>query len=1082
MARVRWGASAQIAVALLVLLQACSASPAQASSHPAVACRDAKIPMGTEEAGPRWVDNTSQVELLSQNLTVVLYPENRSISVTGDLRLKFNYDVGELSLWLYKTLNITRLEEGGAALEYGRNASSDRIAVSFSPKVAKGRVLDISCAYEGEMWYLEDGLRQDCVGTDGAYVKGSTHWYIMHHSSDWANYNLTFCCPENWTAVADGELVSEEHAAGWANFTWVTDRPCMRPAFAADNYSVLSKSSVGINITAYTYPEDTALASRYIDEAASVLSEYSNILGPYDRKSFKIVETAHQTMTGYACSGFVMLYPDAFKSGKFNYNLLSHETAHEWFPFATGYAGWAYPWLWEGFSEYLSCIYEKDKYGSWARLDRDRTAFIQILGDPIEKCIRATDWVDPLSYPVLYAKGAWVLHMLRGMLGDAAFFSALKDYVTENLYAMGSAELFIADANKHSPFSLDDFFQQWLNTTKDLDVSIAAARLYENGTVFFLELEPVNLQCATNPADIRIEYADSTSQTLRLGWNGTCRLICLPVALAVSRVQMDPGGWLLDIDRQNDALAPERAGNIYDLQMASIDAPSNLSDGQQVSITALVRNNSSYPVKAARLDFFMDGRVLSTRSLDIPQKSSLNSSLEWPAAEGRHNLSVVVDLDGKFHEWDETNNNLSLEIDVAPAPPKVDLCAEYISMVPSYPMMGDCATFSANVRNLGEAAVSQVRVQFLVDNQPLESIVVAQLNPGASKTLSVKWHAKRGFHNVSAVVDPLELVTESDEGNNRADASFFVGWPLGLILEALPETPMPGERASFKYQSWYGVEILLDFGDSINTGWHNASGSYQMTYHTYDKPGAYVVRLMGRSEGMEEEISLQLNVTVRPLVLTLSANVTSVLTLVPVLFKAQMENLGARPLSVRWDFGDGSRAYAGLEVSHIYARPGTYGVSFSVINQEGDLPPPPADLTIEVLDRPPQVRWEGPQELQANARAAFVAYGSDPDGNITIYHWSFGDGGNATGALVEHAYRRAGRYLVTVVAVDDTGSNASCAAWVVVEQAQGSAPSLPLWPFWLVPVVGLVVAGGFFLSRWNRRRAREYEDFFLGRR
>jgi PKD repeat protein len=1080
MARVRRGACARTAVALLVLLQACGASSASGLSD--LASREMVTSPRTEEAGPRWEDNTSQVELVSQDLAVVLDPENHSISVTGMLRFKFNYDVGELFLWLYKTLNITRLESGGMPLNYARNATSDRIGLSFSPKVAKGRVLDISCAYEGELWVLEDGLRQDCVGWEGAYVKGSTHWYIMHHSSDWADYRLTLCCPPNWTAVADGELESIERTAGWANFTWVNDRPCMRPAFAACNYSVQSKSSGGVNITSYTYPGDVAMGAVYIDEAAKVLPYYSQILGPYDRRSFKIVETDHRTMTGYACSGFVMLYPGAFKNGSFNYNLLAHETAHEWFPFATGYTGWAYPWLWEAFPEYLSCVYEKKTYSSWARLDKDRDAFVAIHDDPSQMSIRGTGWDDPLSYQTLYAKGAWVLHMLRGMLGDAEFFSALRDYVTGNRYAMGSTENFIASANRHSPFLLDGFFQQWLNTTYVLDMSLPVARLYENGTAFFLELEPANLQCATSPADIGIEYANGSSETLKLGWNGTGRLVCLPVPIAVSTVRLDPGGWLLDIDRSNDAIAPELTGNIYDIQMVSVDTPSNISGGQQPDITVMVRNNSSYAVKALRLDFLLDGKLLASKSVDIPRSGSLNSSVQWTALEGRHNLSVSVDPDNRFHEWNEANNNASLVIDVAPRPPRLDICAGYISMVPSDPMTGNCATFSANVSNIGEAAVSQVQVQFLVDDQPLERPMVAQLDPGASKTFSVKWRASRGYHNVSVVVDPLKLVNESDEGNNRADASFFVGWHLGLFLEALPETPVPGERVSFSYHGGYSIEFFLDFGDGINTGWQNASWSCLVTHHTYDKPGAYVVNLIGRSGGMEEQTSIQLNVTVRPLVLTLSANVTSVLTLVPVRFKAQVENLGVRPFSVRWDFGDGSRAYTGLEVSHIYARPGIYVASLSVINQDGDLPPPPAEVTIEVLDRPPRVRWEGPEQLRTSERGSFVADGSDPDGNITVYHWNFGDGGNATGALAEHAYRRAGHYLVTVVALDDSGSNASCAAWVVVEQAQGSAPSLPLWPLWLVPVAGLALAGALFLSRWNRRRDREYEDFFSGRR
>jgi len=1075
---VRMGALARATVAMLVLLQAFSPAGAGAGavggapSATAGMCRDA------EESGPRWDDNTTQVELLSQNLSVALYPQFHAISVKGSLRFKVNYDVGELFLWLYKTLNITRLESGGAPLNYAREPTSDRITLSFSPKLPKGEVLDIDCAYEGEMFVLEDTQRQDCVGWEGAYVKGSTHWYIMHHTSDWANYSLTFCCPPNWTAVADGELVSEEHSAEWANYTWVTDRPCMRPAFSAFNYSVAAKSSGGIDITAYTYPEDSALASAYLEEAAKVMSAYSQILGPYGRRSFKIVETNHTTMTGYACSGFVMLYPGAFKAAEVNYNLLSHETAHQWFPFLTGYVGWAYPWLWEAFPEYLSCVYEKNTRGLWARLDQDRAAFVAVHDDPRQMSIRSTNWDSPLSYQTIYAKGAWVLHMLRCLLGDTEFFSALKDFVTWNRYQMGSVDIFIAVASGHSAIPLDDFFQQWLNTTFDLDVSFSAARIYDNGTGFFLELEPVNLQCATSPADILIEYADDTSQTRRLGWNGTARCVSLAAPVAVSRVRLDPGGWLLDVDRTNNEMAPMKSGNIYDIQAISVDVPFNIIGGQQAAIWAQVRNNSSYNAKAVRLDFHMDGKIVANRSLDIPQGAFLNSTILWNATEGQHNLSAVVDSDSKFHEWDEANNDISISFDVAPPPPRLDICVRNFSMVPPEPWEHDSVNFSVEVCNLGEAAVGPFPVEFYRDMKQAESFVVPQLAPGASKTLSVQKEASRGRHNYSVVADPLELLNESDESNNRAELTVFFRWHLDLYLSIFPDEPMPGEQVSFVYSGEVGAELLLDFGDGTTTGWVNASGHRQTAYHSYDIAGAYVVKLNGRSDGMEEQMSAGLNVTARPLVLILSANATAPMTLVPVEFSGHMENSTGQYINERWDFGDG--AAPSPNNTHIFGRAGTYKVTCTITILFS--PAISSSMNITVMDRPPEIKWDGPLELQKGARASFSANGSDPDGNITLCSWDFGDGKNASGTSVFHSFQKAGRFLVRVVAVDDSGSGAAFEQWVVVKEPPAHSASAPLWLLWLVPAAIIIIVCGAILLRWNRHRAREYEDFFSGRR
>ena len=61
-----------------------------------------------------------------------------------------------------------------------------------------------------------------------------------------------------------------------------------------------------------------------------------------------------------------------------------------------------------------------------------------------------------------YPKGGWVLHMLRGLLGDEAFFAGIRTYYQRHLHSAVLTEDFQAVMEEVSHTDLDWFFTQWL--------------------------------------------------------------------------------------------------------------------------------------------------------------------------------------------------------------------------------------------------------------------------------------------------------------------------------------------------------------------------------------------------------------------------------------------------------------------------------------------------------------------------------------------------------------------------------------------------------------------------------------------
>jgi len=125
-----------------------------------------------------------------------------------------------------------------------------------------------------------------------------------------------------------------------------------------------------------------------------------------------------------------------------------------------------------------------------------------------------------------------------------------------------------------------------------------------------------------------------------------------------------------------------------------------------------------------------------------------------------------------------------------------------------------------------------------------------------------------------------------------------------------------------------------------------------------------------------------------------------------------------------WDLGDGTNN-TGEVITHSYTDDGTFTISLTVTDNDGLTDTSYDNIT--VLNRAPIASFvESAETVYTGEIISFNASASyDSDGSIVSYFWDFGDGTNATGILVEHAYSVNGTYLVTLTVTDDDGASDS---------------------------------------------------------
>jgi len=124
-----------------------------------------------------------------------------------------------------------------------------------------------------------------------------------------------------------------------------------------------------------------------------------------------------------------------------------------------------------------------------------------------------------------------------------------------------------------------------------------------------------------------------------------------------------------------------------------------------------------------------------------------------------------------------------------------------------------------------------------------------------------------------------------------------------------------------------------------------------------------------------------------------------------------------------WSFGDGSAVVTTQNASHTYAAGGTYTVTLTVTDNLGATNSSSQSVTVSAANQPPVANFTSScSALSCN----FTSTSSDPDGTITGYSWSFGDGSPVvTTQNAAHTYGAAGTYTVTLTVTDNQGATNS---------------------------------------------------------
>lgn len=229
------------------------------------------------------------------------------------------------------------------------------------------------------------------------------------------------------------------------------------------------------------------------------------------------------------------------------FNVSVHELGHMWFGDMITCKSWNHAWLNEGFASYSEAIYQEEVNGFGA-YQAYMSSFQYWNGGSLY--LQNANDTFGIFQGIIYSKGAYVLHMLRGVLGDSIFNDCVYAYATDPdlMYGQAVTEDLQQVCEDISGLDLGYFFDQWVY---DAYYPVYHFNFENRGAELAFVLKQVqgaqgHRPVFEMPVELKLLYEGGGDTIIKV-WNDEIyQVYTQAVSEAVSMIQVDPNSWILD--------------------------------------------------------------------------------------------------------------------------------------------------------------------------------------------------------------------------------------------------------------------------------------------------------------------------------------------------------------------------------------------------------------------------------------------------------------------------------------------------------------------------------------------------------
>ncbi len=373
-----------------------------------------------------------------------------------------------------KGMTVTGITSEGKSLSFSHRSNELLITI---PNATVGQSLSITILYRGVPdagLAIKQNRYNDRSFFSDNWPDLGHHWLpLVDHPYDKATCEFIVIAPSHYQVISNGLLQEESLLMDGNKLThWKQSVPIAPWLFVlgvADFAVQYVDSFEGKSIQTWVYRQDRD-AGFYDFQTPSneVLSFFSDYVGPFAYE--KLANIQSNNSTGGMEAASAIMYSEKSVTGKRDVlwqTVITHEIAHQWFGDAVTESDWDDVWLREGFATYFTLLFAehskgRDEFANGLKSSREQIIKYLLKNQDAPVVHNQLSDMAKVTSTLTYQKGAWTLHMLRKMVGEANFKNGIQSYYKKHFNANATTTNFRSEMEQASGLDLKSFFSQWL--------------------------------------------------------------------------------------------------------------------------------------------------------------------------------------------------------------------------------------------------------------------------------------------------------------------------------------------------------------------------------------------------------------------------------------------------------------------------------------------------------------------------------------------------------------------------------------------------------------------------------------------